>query len=1025
MFLAVPRTLAHANLVRSEPPAGSAQKVAPTHVRLWFSEDVEPSFTTVAVLDKNSAQVDKGDSHRLSDDPKAMEVSLPADLPQGLYTVVWKALSAVDGHVTNGSFSFTVGDVPLAESSPRQVMDLVDAALSASALPPPYEIAVRWLNLLLLIALVGSFFFPLLILLPAIQIADKSIVRGYVGYLEKIFHNREIRRQEKNYAALGSWSRRWLLFARYVFVLYCLITIAALMAQSFTAGDGLAAIPRVLTATRFGTVWLFRVGILIALGVVLFRSRWQWPLNPRGNRSLLVATALGIALCFSQSLNSHGAAVNDPPLVPLVVDFIHLLGTAIWVGGLFQLLLTLPTFIRALPVPEQLRKLSLVIGCFSLVAFITVGIIIASGAYALVVQVGSLEAFFETLYGTTLFVKFLLIAPLLALGAFNLIVNRTDAAQALAARAQSFMRRFDLAVASEVILAIAILLVVGLLTSIAPARGAYDPSPKIVMQTNKVDDLFVTLGIAPGLVGTNDFDVKVQNASGQPVSDARVVRLLGSMSAMEMGVQEIATTPQGNGHYTWRGDLLSMIGQWNIETLVRREGRDDARTAFSFLALAQRANPSSQVPALAQTETWVGLGMTLVAFTFGVAVVLIGRVKPRVRYRTLAGAIILSALGALLVYQTSLSVTTPIVIVPIAPPSARLTRSPIPPDAANLAAGQQTYAQNCAVCHGTSGKGDGPSAAALNPKPFDLTVHARAHTEGELFWWVSKGISGTAMVSWETALSDLQRWQVVAYIRTLGLPNAPQSNSAPPQNPTQVFSAAPEPNTATLPLDPTASDVIAQNSQVSGLNITLAVKPRTAGLSDFDVVLRDANGRAIEDAPRVMLVFAMSNMAHGANSVNAAPIGGGHYRARGPWLFMEGQWATGLIVRLADGQTRSAIFALNAPEPPPGNVESRAIESSPTPYQQVNVVIYPSLIDRPRVDVQTNRKVHVTALLIDPSKERCGGRIVLPELGQEAAFSDAGIAELEFVPPRSGELRAKCTKDGVMLAIKNPLDPDN
>ncbi len=1029
MFLAVPHVLAHANLVRSDPPAGSAQKIPPLRVRLWFSEDIEPSFSSASVLDRSGAQLDKRDSHRLSDDPKAMEVSVNA-LPEGLYTVVWKALSAVDGHATNGSFSFTVGDVPLSESSPRQVMALVDAALSAYTFPPLYEIAVRWLNLLLLIALAGSFFFPLLILLPAIQIADKSNMRGYVGYLEKIFRNREIRGQEKNYTALESWSRRWLPLAIYFFVFYCLITITALMAQSFTAGDGLAAIPRVITATRFGTVWLFRVAVLIALGVVLFRSRWQWSLNPRGNRSLLAASALGIALCFSQSLNSHGAAVTDPPLVALVIDLIHLLGTAVWVGGLFQLLITLPAFLRALPAPEQSRKLSAVIGCFSLVAFIAVGIIIASGAYALLVQVGSLEAFFETLYGTTLFVKFLLIAPLLALGAFNLIVNRADARQVLIARAQSFIsqtprhfavRRFDLAVALEVILAIAILLVVGLLTSVAPARGAYDPSPKLLMQTNKVDDLFVTLGVAPGLVGTNDFDVKVQDASGQPVSDARVVRLLGAMPAMDMGVQEIATTPQGNGHYTWRGDLLSMIGQWDIETLVRREGRDDARTAFSFLALAQRPAPAGQLPALERSETWVGLGMTLAAFAFGVAVVLLGKVKQRTIRATLGGSIVLSILGALLVYQTAASVAAPIVIIPVAPPAARLTRSPIRPDAANLAAGQQIYSQNCAVCHGTAGLGDGPAAANLNPKPFDLTVHARAHTEGELFWWVSKGISGTAMVSWEAALGDLQRWQVVAYIRTLGLPSAPQSNSAPSQNPTQASSANLEPN---APLDPTASDVIAQNSQVSGLNITLAVKPRTAGLSDFDVILRDANGRAIDDAPRVMLVFAMGTMAHGANSVDAAPIGGGHYRARGPWLFMEGPWAIGLIVRLAEGQLRSAVFALNAPEPPPGNVESRAIESSPTPFQQVNVAIYPSLIDRPRVDVQA-KQVHVTALLIDPSKERCGGRIVLPELGQEAAFGDAGIAELEFVPPRSGELRIKCTKDGVMLAIKNPLDPDN
>jgi mono/diheme cytochrome c family protein len=163
------------------------------------------------------------------------------------------------------------------------------------------------------------------------------------------------------------------------------------------------------------------------------------------------------------------------------------------------------------------------------------------------------------------------------------------------------------------------------------------------------------------------------------------------------------------------------------------------------------------------------LGITLVALAFGVAVVLIGRVKPRVRYASLAGAIVVAALGAVLVYQTSVAAQAQVAVTPIAPESARVLRSPVRGDAATIAAGKETYAQNCAVCHGVGGKGDGPSAVALNPKPFDLTVHARLHAEGELFWWISNGIQGTGMPAW-TGLSDLQKWQVVQYIRTLGLP---------------------------------------------------------------------------------------------------------------------------------------------------------------------------------------------------------------------------------------------------------------
>lgn len=760
MFVAVPRVYAHANLLRSDPAANSANPIAPTRVRIWFSEDIEPSFTTISVLDRAGAAFDRRDSHRVSGEAAAVEVSLN-DLPQGLYTVVWKALSAVDGHATQGSFSFTVGEVPLSESSPREIISLVDNALSASAPPARYDIFSRWFNLLTLIALVGAITFPLLIFFPALALTNLSILRDYFRAL------RVVPSDEEN-DPVDLWLGRWWTFVRAAFVLYVLATLGLLLAQAYTTGGGVETMLRVVQATRFGTVWLFRAALLLILGMLVFR-------DPTTHRAMVVAAILGLGLLFSQSLNSHGAAVGDPAIVPFAIDFIHLLFTAIWVGGLFQLFFTVPTFLRELPESDQSHALAKIIAAFSLVAFISVGVIILTGAYSLYVQVGSLEAFFGTLYGAILTAKFALILPLLALGALNLVVARPSFAspQPPLLRGErggiSAFTRFNWAVGAEIIFVALVILAVGMLTSVAPAKGAYDPSPKLLMQTRQVDDLYLTLAVAPGLVGANDFDVKVQDAARQPVTNAEVVRLLSSMPGMEMGVQEVAAVNQGGGHYTLHSDVLSMIGLWNVEVLVRRPNVYDSRVMFEIPALVTRANPGSQFPALDRTETWVGLGITLVALAFGVAVVLIGRVKPRVRYATLAGAIVVAALGTLLVYQTSVAAQAQVAVTPIAPESARVLRSPVRGDAATIAAGKEIYAQNCAVCHGTGGKGDGPSAVALNPKPFDLTVHARLHAEGELFWWISNGIQGTGMPAW-TGLSDLQKWQVVQYIRTLGLP---------------------------------------------------------------------------------------------------------------------------------------------------------------------------------------------------------------------------------------------------------------
>ncbi len=87
--------------------------------------------------------------------------------------------------------------------------------------------------------------------------------------------------------------------------------------------------------------------------------------------------------------------------------------------------------------------------------------------------------------------------------------------------------------------------------------------------------------------------------------------------------------------------------------------------------------------------------------------------------------------------------------------------------------GQALYAQKCAVCHGTTGKGDGVAEFVLFPKPRDLTSGkfkirstTSLPTDDDLFRVVTQGIPGTAMPSW-TVLSDAQRWDLVAYVKSL------------------------------------------------------------------------------------------------------------------------------------------------------------------------------------------------------------------------------------------------------------------
>jgi copper resistance protein C len=97
---------AHAFLDHATPAVGSVIHASPAQVRLWFTQELEPAFSTVQVQDRDGRRVDKQDNNVDRANPILMQVTLP-QLAPGRYRVVWRALS-VDTHVTEGDFTFDV-----------------------------------------------------------------------------------------------------------------------------------------------------------------------------------------------------------------------------------------------------------------------------------------------------------------------------------------------------------------------------------------------------------------------------------------------------------------------------------------------------------------------------------------------------------------------------------------------------------------------------------------------------------------------------------------------------------------------------------------------------------------------------------------------------------------------------------------------------------------------------------------------------------------------------------------------------
>ena len=107
LLLPTAPALAHAMLDHSNPRVGSSQPTGPREVTLWFTQKLEPAFSSVEVRSESGAVMSSGKAQLDRGDPTQLHVALKL-LSPGTYKVIWRVLS-VDTHRTQGDFTFRVG----------------------------------------------------------------------------------------------------------------------------------------------------------------------------------------------------------------------------------------------------------------------------------------------------------------------------------------------------------------------------------------------------------------------------------------------------------------------------------------------------------------------------------------------------------------------------------------------------------------------------------------------------------------------------------------------------------------------------------------------------------------------------------------------------------------------------------------------------------------------------------------------------------------------------------------------------
>ncbi len=268
---------AHAYLIQADPPAAAALSLSPEKVVFLFSEEIEPKFSSFTLYDAHG-QLLKDLAFTLEEDDRRVVLSLE-ELPDGVYTIAWKVLSAIDGHITKGVYPFGVGaHAEHSSHAPTEPVTGTGTALD------PVRVLSRWLHYLSLVTLVGMLIFTRFIL------AEQPFTR----------------------VLLGTWG------------LAILTSCSELLLYAQSVGE-LSA--RVLFGTQVGLLWSVKIGLLAMVGpTMLWHRKRLWA---------RVGLVIGVGALISGVQSSHSAALRDP--LALVFDGLHLVAVAIWAGGLLSL----------------------------------------------------------------------------------------------------------------------------------------------------------------------------------------------------------------------------------------------------------------------------------------------------------------------------------------------------------------------------------------------------------------------------------------------------------------------------------------------------------------------------------------------------------------------------------------------------------------------------------------------------------------------------------------------------------------
>ncbi|MDM5188176.1 copper resistance protein CopC [Bacillus sp. DX4.1] len=529
-------TSAHAYIAKATPSENETLVKAPSVVSIEFDEVLQSSsFNTLFVVDASGKRVDLKNAHIKKKNPEVMEAGVKQNIPNGTYSIQWKAISA-DGHPIQGVIPFSIG-TPGKDSSSLQTKII-------GYIPQADMIIERGLLYTSFALYIGVIFFNLLI---------------YKGQ-----DNQSIKVHSRSKTII------WLsLLGMMISLLLNLPLQAKINADvSWINAFHPSLLKETLKLSIFGYVWMIQIALVIILTIVTYFA------IKRGNLSSFKAwttpSLFLIGLLVTKAINSHSYGLKYRE-VAVAMDFLHLFAASLWIGGLAAIVLLLPKS----SINEKGNKGNWsmywdAIQRFSPWAIGAVIVILITGLFNSTFFIPTIHSLFDTRYGLALLVKVILFVGMGVLGITHFVKSRMRRKKGLGTTAKI-----------EWGIGISILVIVAILTN-SPTPPMPPTGP--FMESKQLDNGYqLTLNVSPNRVGMNTFHIDLKDKNGQPVTDIEQIILTTSSLDMEMGKGTFKVPPVSPGTYQTEGMYINMTGKWNIHVHGLMKSLDSFDIDFNLM----------------------------------------------------------------------------------------------------------------------------------------------------------------------------------------------------------------------------------------------------------------------------------------------------------------------------------------------------------------------------------------------------------------------------------------------------------